>query len=477
MPNLKLRDKGHIMHESNQSNGTLKQQSAFEFITTYGWAILILAVVIAILYYFIGIPSTTVPNTCQFLFGSNCQGIVATSSASSTKMTMVITNAQNYPILNPLIKVATDSYGNLSAACVPVNQLVNPGSEIICNVTIPQKISPGTTITGTIYLSVYSCPSGNMDNCQPKQLQTYKGNIITRVTLQSSDIHLTSTSTSITSSTSTSTSTTSSTSTSTSSTSSTSTTTSTSSTSTISLCPPNSQSWTTNGIYSFSTPSGCGTGTVYTINVIGGGGGGAGAPDSSANGGANCASTSIFGPGGGGGGGGAFASGSTSSIPSGTPFTIYVGEGGFVNTTSRFCGDAQRGGFSEVTSSYFTVNAEGGQGGYGSDQTGGTGGTYSCSGISCSGSDGVAGSDGTWTNSPCCVSYGGNGGSSGSPGNGGTGGITNTAGGSPSNVVPINGATYGGGGGGGTATVTSGGYNANNNQADGAVGEVIISWN
>ena len=471
--------KRHILFPIWRNKAASKQQSAFEFITTYGWAILILAVVIALLYYFIGIPSTSVPSKCQFLFGSNCQGIIATSLASSTKMTMVITNAQSYPIFNPFIKVATNSYGNLSAACLPANALISPGSEIICNVTIPEKIYPGTTITGMIYLDITACPSGNIKNCQPEQLQTYKGNIITRVTSQSSNIHLTSTSTSSTSTTSTSSSTTSSTSTSSTSTSSTSTTTSTTSTtstSTISLCPPGSQSWTTNGIYSFSTPSGCSTGTVYTMNVIGGGGGGADAPDSS-SGGANCASTSIFGPGGGGGGGGADASGSISGIPSGTLFTIYVGEGGFVNTTSRICGDAQSGGFSEVTSSYFTVNAEGGHGGYGWDQTGGAGGTYACSGVSCSGSDGVAGSNGIWTSSPCCVSYGGNGGNSGSPGNGGAGGITNTAGGSPSNVVPVNGATYGGGGGGGTATVTSGGYNANNNQADGAVGEVTISWN
>ena len=210
--------KRHLLFHKGQNKETLKQQSAFEFITTYGWAILILAVVIVMLYYFVGIPATSVPNECKFIFGSNCQGIIATSMASSTKMTLVITNSQSYPIFNPLIKVATDSYGNLSAACLPTNTLVDPGSEMICNVTIPQKISPGQTITGTIYLNITACPSGNINNCQPKQLQTYKGNIITRVTSQSSNIHLTSTSTSSTSSTSTSTSSTSSTFTSTSST-------------------------------------------------------------------------------------------------------------------------------------------------------------------------------------------------------------------------------------------------------------------
>ncbi len=48
--------KRHILFLKEQNKGILKQQSAFEFITTYGWAILILAVVIVMLYYFIGIP-------------------------------------------------------------------------------------------------------------------------------------------------------------------------------------------------------------------------------------------------------------------------------------------------------------------------------------------------------------------------------------------------------------------------------------
>ena len=292
-----------------------KEQSAFEFITTYGWAILILAVVITLLYYFIGIPSTSVPNKCQFLFGSNCQGIIATSLASSTKMTLVITNAQSYPIFNPLIKVATDSYGNLSAACLPSNALVNPGSEIICNVTIPQKISPGTTITGTIYLNITACPSGNIKNCQPEQLQTYKGNIITRVTSQSSNIHLTSTSTSSTSTSSTSTSST--------STSSTSTTTSTStSTSTIG-CSISPVSYSTpGGPYLVTVPTGCSSATVTLTGGAGGGGGGTFIYPSTAKG--YCGPLSAAG---GAGGSGASLSGSISVTP-GESLYVWVGGGG-----------------------------------------------------------------------------------------------------------------------------------------------------
>ena len=452
----------------NEKLLTKKGQSAFEFITTYGWAILILAVVITLLYYFIGIPSTSVPNKCQFLFGSNCQGIIATSLASSTKMTLVITNAQSYPIFNPLIKVATDSYGNLSAACLPANALVNPGSEIICNVTIPQKISPGTTITGTIYLNITACPSGNIKNCQPEQLQTYKGNIITRVTSQSSNIHLTSTSISSTSTSSTSTTSTS-TSTSTSSTSSTSTSTSTSTV----LCPPGSQSYTTAGTFHFTTPSGCGTSITYTISLVGGGGGGGNAPQSGTKV-ILCPNVTVFAAGDGGGGGG-YATGSVSGIPSGSAFAVAVGKGGI--TAVSHCGASLPGGNSSVVSSYFTINALGGAGLSEYNTTGAVGGTYTCSGMSCTGNNGGTGGVGYFTNTPCCVSYGGNGGNSGSPGNGGNGAITNTAGGSPTNSSAGSGSVYGGGGGGGSASITSSLYTPDHSGANGAGGEVIISWN
>ena len=454
-------------------------QSAFEFITTYGWAILILAVVIALLYYFIGIPSTSVPSKCQFLFGSNCQGIIATSMASSTKMTMIITNAQNYPIFNPLIKVATDSYGNLSAACLPANALVNPGSEIICNVTIPEKISPGTTITGTIYLNITACPSGNIKNCQPEQLQTYKGNIITRVTSQSSNIHLTSTSTSSTSTSSTSTS----------STSSTSTTTSTStSTSTVS-CVPGSQSYTTAGTFHFTTPSGCGTSTTYTISLVGGGGGGASQQLLFCNIQHTAPPYCGFAAGAGGGGGG-YEVVTASGLAAGTQITINVGSGGETScqVDSTPCynpvgGVASYNGLpSNVIATNLEASAGGGGGGIEATQiyasvcsgnpphasVGGSGGINSYSGsaiTSVTTNDiGSSGFDGP---SAQCSSPGGVGGASG--GNMGAGGA---GAGATTNAQP--GGPYGGGGGGGSGSIgTEGGLNP----AAGASGEVIISWN
>lgn len=455
-----------------------KEQSAFEFITTYGWAILILAVVIVMLYYFVGIPATSVPNECKFIYGSNCQGIIATSLASSTRMTLVITNSQSYPIFNPLIKVATDSYGNLSAACLPTNTLVDSGSEIICNVTIPQKISPGQTITGTIYLSITACPSGNINNCQPEQLQTYKGDIITRVTSQSSNIHLTSTSTSSTSSTSTSTSSTSSTSTSTTSTST------STSTSTVS-CTPGSQSYTAAGTYQFTTPSNCGTSTTYTISLVGAGGSGAITQVAWCT---RLQDTQCGRYSGAGGGGGGYEVVDASGLSAGTPITVNVGAGGPMQigpTTqggaSTSGGTSPSGGPSNVIATNLAASAGGGGGAtaafeidaascsYQYSSVPGSGGTnaYSGSAITSVVTNDV-GQTAPWTLSNACTnSPGGDGGNAGGNlGSGGAGGV--------GSANALSGGNYGGGGGGASASGTTAisGYSGG-----GGSGEVIISWN
>ena len=41
-----------------------KGQSALEYLITYGWAILIIAVVVSLLYFFVAVPSSVVPNSC-----------------------------------------------------------------------------------------------------------------------------------------------------------------------------------------------------------------------------------------------------------------------------------------------------------------------------------------------------------------------------------------------------------------------------
>ncbi len=48
----------------SSKNSNSHAQSAFEYLVTYGWALLVLALVLVILFYFTSVPSKVVPNTC-----------------------------------------------------------------------------------------------------------------------------------------------------------------------------------------------------------------------------------------------------------------------------------------------------------------------------------------------------------------------------------------------------------------------------
>jgi len=55
-----------------QSGKWEEGQSAMEYMTTYGWAILIIAVIASILYLYTSAPTQLVSNTCNFVNGAYC---------------------------------------------------------------------------------------------------------------------------------------------------------------------------------------------------------------------------------------------------------------------------------------------------------------------------------------------------------------------------------------------------------------------
>ncbi|MDE1833218.1 MAG: hypothetical protein KGH58_02250, partial [Candidatus Micrarchaeota archaeon] len=77
-----------------------KAQSAMEYLTTYGWAILIVGIVTAILYLYSTTPTTVVPTSCIFVTGAYCNAIVvgANPVTHATTVALFLTNSQPYPI-------------------------------------------------------------------------------------------------------------------------------------------------------------------------------------------------------------------------------------------------------------------------------------------------------------------------------------------------------------------------------------------
>ena len=64
----------------NSMSKTFRSQSAMEYLMTYGWAILVIIIVIAVLFY-IGVlnPRNVTPTVCNFPPGISCSSFKLTS--------------------------------------------------------------------------------------------------------------------------------------------------------------------------------------------------------------------------------------------------------------------------------------------------------------------------------------------------------------------------------------------------------------
>ncbi|MCL5440695.1 MAG: hypothetical protein M1448_02330 [Candidatus Marsarchaeota archaeon] len=141
----------------SSKNSNSHAQSAFEYLVTYGWALLILALVLVILFYFTSVPSKVVPNTCQFTTGAFCEDIVLGSVATThaTVVAFISTNMRKYPVMNPALTIVQNGVNSTPVACSP--DFVLPGGAIFCEVNTQIKSNPYQFVASSIYLSAVYC--------------------------------------------------------------------------------------------------------------------------------------------------------------------------------------------------------------------------------------------------------------------------------------------------------------------------------
>ena len=140
-----------------KQRSTKHAQSAFEYLVTYGWALLILALVLIILFYFTSVPSKVVPNTCQFTTGAFCEDIVLGSvvTTHATVVAFIATNMRKYPVMNPALTIVQNGVNSTPVACSP--DFVLPRGAIFCEVNTQIKSNPYQFVASSIYLSAVYC--------------------------------------------------------------------------------------------------------------------------------------------------------------------------------------------------------------------------------------------------------------------------------------------------------------------------------
>ena len=155
-----------------------RSQAALEYLTTYSWVILIIAIVAVLFYLYIKVPST-LPSSCTFISGFYCTDIVLQSNAitHNTLLTVALSNAQAYAIANPKLFVSISAANTTTFACSP--NFVLPGGGILCTANVPISTNLGTLLAGDLYLNATYCGLlGNYiytGNCIGAPRETYHG--------------------------------------------------------------------------------------------------------------------------------------------------------------------------------------------------------------------------------------------------------------------------------------------------------------
>ncbi len=122
-----------------------KGQAALEFLTTYGWAFVVILVMIGALAYF-GVldPSRFLPNRCQFPSGLKCERYTLDSTTAPDVARFELTNNLPDPITVDSIKYSTDN-ANSWDVCTSdghahnstTNETINRGAKgtLVCYMT------------------------------------------------------------------------------------------------------------------------------------------------------------------------------------------------------------------------------------------------------------------------------------------------------------------------------------------------------
>jgi len=154
-----------------------KAQSAMEYLITYGWAILIIAIAATLLFFYVSAPRVLPPSTCSFVTGAYCNSMVfgTNSVTHNTIVAFFITNTKSVPIEDPTLVININKANSTSYVCSP--KYVSPGGSIICQTSYLPGITStyGQLYLGSIYLSAQTCAGTYPNLCSSTVGQTFSG--------------------------------------------------------------------------------------------------------------------------------------------------------------------------------------------------------------------------------------------------------------------------------------------------------------
>lgn len=148
-------------------------QSASEFLSVYGIALLGIAVVAVIIYAIFALPSSSVPNLCSFSGYVSCKNIAIGSNSVTTRAILLFSNSQQYSVENAIPTINIAGTGAFSGSCSPY--LALPGGIFECVINFDKKMTPNQLSSGNLSLSVTVCSSIGKKACASSLRENYSG--------------------------------------------------------------------------------------------------------------------------------------------------------------------------------------------------------------------------------------------------------------------------------------------------------------
>ena len=165
----------------------MKAQSAIEFLTTYGWAIIILVVVLAFIVFLLSSLNSAVPNTCIFNSGFSCSDFLIESNSISTSVLLLLSNTAKYPIESATVSANISTLGQIVAHCSP--GYILPGGDLICIGTTSNTLKNNINLNGVATINATECTDlTDPELCTQKYNINYTATLDTKTTTYSPNI-------------------------------------------------------------------------------------------------------------------------------------------------------------------------------------------------------------------------------------------------------------------------------------------------
>ncbi|MGC8479842.1 MAG: Ig-like domain-containing protein, partial [Candidatus Micrarchaeia archaeon] len=159
----------------------LKLQSSIEFLSTYGWAIIIIIIVLGFVVYLLSAQTSSIPSICSFSSGFSCSEFLLETNSISSTYFFFLSNNQQYPIKGTTVTANVGNLGQVTAPCLP--SFVLPGGDLICSGSTSSIVNTGETLTGFANINTSDCTSiSNPIACTQKYNVNYTAKLITVTT-------------------------------------------------------------------------------------------------------------------------------------------------------------------------------------------------------------------------------------------------------------------------------------------------------